>query len=323
MAQFASRGREEPAKRSSTRVSTTGTPATSRLTVKTKNRRRAPKASLWSRVPAPRTIANACGRVVRRSATGLVAVGVVALVATGAWLGYRFITTSSRFAITAIDVRGNQHLATDAIVAKLPVHVGDNIFAGNVDSIMRSLRDQPWFASVDARRVLPHTIVIEVRERVAAAVVDLGGPYLVDASGRPFKRAESDVEIDSLPWIDWTDAEAGRARFLKDPDGTSQTIRDALATLASWQAQPGRPIVSRVHLDAHGAITLDGETALAIQLGMPGPSLPARMQTFDAVWADLGDAERAQARAVHLDARSDHVTVAFAHAKAPSAQAKD
>jgi len=321
MAQFASRGRGEPAKRVSTRVSASGAPSVSRLNLKTKNRRRTPKASLWSRIPAPQTIANACGRVVRRSATGLVAVGVVALVATGAWLGYRFITTSPRFAITAIDVRGNQHLATDAIVAKLPVHVGDNIFSANTSTIVRSLRDQPWVAAVDARRVLPHTIVIEVRERVAAAVVDLGGPYLVDASGRPFKRAESDVEITNLPWIDWTDAEVGRARFLKDPEGTSQTIRDALATLASWQAEPGRPGVARVHLDAHGAITLDGDTALAIQLGMPGPSLPARMHTFDAVWADLGDAERAQARAVHLDARSDHVTVAFAAKAQP--QAKD
>jgi hypothetical protein len=29
------------------------------------------------------------------------------------------------------------------------------------------------------------------------------------------------------------------------------------------------------------------------------------------VWASLDDAERASARAVHLDTRSDHVTIAF------------
>jgi hypothetical protein len=36
------------------------------------------------------------------------------------------------------------------------------------------------------------------------------------------------------------------------------------------------------------------------------------MRTFDAVWAELAEPERARARTFHLDARSDHVTVAFA-----------
>jgi len=35
------------------------------------------------------------------------------------------------------------------------------------------------------------------------------------------------------------------------------------------------------------------------------------MHTFDAAWAGLSDAERARARSIHLDARPDHVTVAF------------
>ncbi|HEV7555703.1 MAG TPA: FtsQ-type POTRA domain-containing protein [Kofleriaceae bacterium] len=243
--------------------------------------------------------------------TGIIAVGVVAVVVVGVWLGYRFVTTSSRFAITSIEVRGNHRLATDAIVAELPVHVGDNVFAANVDDITSRLRGEPWIASVDARRILPHTIVIEIRERVAAAVVELGGPYLVDVAGHPFKRAEHDAEIENLPWIDWTDRDAGRVRFLRDPDATAQTICDALATLATWQADPARPAITRVHIDAHGAITLDSATT-TIQLGVLGPSLPSRIHTFDAAWADLGDDERARARAVHLDVRPDHLTVAFA-----------
>jgi cell division septal protein FtsQ len=312
MAQFATRGRREESKaRASTQP---GTPATSRLTVaknRGNRRRAAPTASLWSRVPRPRAIANACGRVVRRSMTGLAAVGVLAVVVTGVWLGYRFVTTSPRFAITSIEVRGNQRLAADAIIAELPVHVGDNVFAANVDDITSRLRAEPWIASVDARRILPHTIVVEIRERVAAAVVELGGPYLVDAAGHPFKRAEHDTEIENLPWIDWVDRDAGRARFLRDPDGTAQTICDALAMLATWQADPDRPVVTRVHVDAHGSITLDSATT-TIQLGALGPTLPSRIHTFDAAWADLSDDERARARAVHLDVRPDHLTVAFA-----------
>ena len=36
------------------------------------------------------------------------------------------------------------------------------------------------------------------------------------------------------------------------------------------------------------------------------------MAAFDAAWAGLSDAERARTRAIHLGARPDHVTVAFA-----------
>ena len=54
------------------------------------------------------------------------------------------------------------------------------------------------------------------------------------------------------------------------------------------------------------------DQATAIQLGALGAELGARMQTFDAAWAGLSGAERATARAIHLGARPDHVTVAFA-----------
>ncbi|MBA3539123.1 MAG: hypothetical protein H0T79_05810, partial [Deltaproteobacteria bacterium] len=54
------------------------------------------------------------------------------------------------------------------------------------------------------------------------------------------------------------------------------------------------------------------DRATAIQLGALGPDLASRMHTFDAAWAELTDAERETTRAIHLDARPDHVTVAFA-----------
>jgi hypothetical protein len=35
------------------------------------------------------------------------------------------------------------------------------------------------------------------------------------------------------------------------------------------------------------------------------------MATFDVVWADLSDTERERAKALHLDARTDQVTIAL------------
>jgi len=45
--------------------------------------------------------------------------------------------------------------------------------------------------------------------------------------------------------------------------------------------------------------------------------LAARMHTFDVAWAQLDDSERDRARAIHLDPRLDHVTVAFTAQKDP------
>jgi cell division septal protein FtsQ len=285
----------------------TAPPASSRLTVrKHKNRRR--PGSVWSRLPKPGAIADACGRAVRRSVPAVAAVAVLGAVGCGVWAGHRWLTTSPRFAITAITVAGTHHVDPEDLRAQLPIRIGDNVFAG-LAGVARTARDNPWIAAAEVHRILPHTIAIEVREHTAAAVVELGELYLVDASGRPFKRAALETgEGDGLPII----TGIGRAAYTADPEAAATTIQGAIAAFDGWN-RAARPAIGEVHVDRHGAVTLHTyDQAIAIQLGALGAELGARMQTFDAAWAGLSDAERAHARAIHLDARPDHATVAFA-----------
>ena len=73
------------------------------------------------------------------------------------------------------------------------------------------------------------------------------------------------------------------------------------------------PVEKPLPAKEHGAIALHTyDPAIAIQLGALGDDAGARLRAFDATWAGLSDAERARARAIHLGARPDHVTVAFA-----------
>lgn len=260
-------------------------------------------------MPRPGVVVNACGRALRRS---LPAIGVTAgLVAIGfgLWAGYRFLTTNERFAITTIEIRGEHHLSEDQIRARLPVHLGDNVFETNLGQVAEAARQLPWVRSADARRVLPHTLVIDLVEHEPVAVVELGELYLVDAQGHPFKRAQLESgEGANLPVITGLPREAYEAA----PEPTAQTIVAALAALAIWRIDPGRPAIGEIHLDAHHALTLRTyERATAIQLGTLGPELAARMHTFDAAWAELSEPERLRARAIHVDARIDQVTVAL------------
>jgi cell division protein FtsQ len=282
------------------------------LTVKARANRRkpAPRGSLWSRLPKPQMIADACGRALRRSLPALIGIGVIGTVGGTAWAGYRFVTTSSQFAITTIEVNGVQQLTVDQVRSLVPAHIGDNVFEANLDTITRELRANPWIATAEAHRVLPHTIVIDVREHVAAAVVQLGGLYLVDAEGHPFKRAELGTDDGAgLPIITGLDRDA----YVANPAGTAAQIRASMAALATWRKVSERPSIGEVHLDTHGGLTLvTYEQAISIQLGDMDAVLEQRMHTFDATWAELSSAERSRARAIHLDARADQVTVAFA-----------
>lgn len=277
-------------------------PSASRLTVKPKRNRRRTAGSLWARVPRPAAMADACGRALRRSLPAAAALGVLVAVGGTAWASYRFVTTSPRFAITEVVIHGNRHVAA---VDLRSVRVGDNVFATSLDEVVRELRANPWIADAEARRILPHTIAIEVRERTAVAVAELGGLYLVDASGHPFKHA-SDDEGAGLPVLTGLD----RAAYAAAPDAVAAQLQGALAALDDWRGIGDRPAIGEVHLDPHGALVLHAsDSPTAIDLGPPG-ELAARLRAFDAAWAALTAAERTRARTVHLG--SDHATIAFA-----------
>src|SRR5436190_403925 len=98
---------------------------------------------------------------------------------------------------------------------------------------LRRPRNRRRAGSVWSR--LPHTLVVELREHTAAAVAALGDGelYLIDAGGRPFKRAAIDAgEVDRLPLVTGLD----RAAFAADPAAAEATLRAAIAMLDRWRA---------------------------------------------------------------------------------------
>lgn len=291
-------------------------PAASRLTLRAAKRNRRRPGSVWSRLPRPRALLDGCGRALRRTVPAVIASVAITGIGTGAWFGYRFLTTSERFAITAIEIHGEHHLTEDQIRAAMPVALGDNVFATNLGDVAAALEATPWIADAEVHRVLPRTLVVEIREHAPAAVVELGALYLVDATGHPFKRAQlDDGDGEGLPVITGLPRES----YERDPAGTAATVTDALAALAAWRTDPARPAIGEVHVDVHRALTLRTyDRAAAIELGTLGTDLTARMRTFDAAWASLAPAERTRTSALHLDASSDRVTVAFHPVTAPA-----
>jgi cell division protein FtsQ len=284
-------------------------PVASRLTVRKKQNRKRP-VSLWARVPDRGAVLDACGRALRRSLPALIATVVLSGVGVGAWLGYRFVTTSERFAIAAIEIDGARQLTVDGVRDALPVKLGANIFTTDLGDVTRAVRGNPWIKAASAHRVLPDTLVVEIVEHQAAAVVQLGADlYLADEAGHPFKRAQVELgETERLPIV----TGIGRDEMRTAPRETAELVVRALGVLARWKSGALRPDISEIHVDAHHAITLRTyDRGVAIQLGALR-ELEERLTTFDTAWSELSDSERARVTAMHLDARSDQVTVAFA-----------
>jgi len=238
----------------------------------------------------------------------MLAIAGIGATAGGGYAAYRFVTHSPRFAITDIEIRGTHVLDARALEARLGFHEGDNIFTAPLAAAETRLSHEPWIADVRVHRELPHTIVVDVREREPAAVVDVDGLYLAEANGHVFKRAATEHgEGAGLPVVTGID----RATYAGDEAGAATEIARALDTLTAWSRDAARPRVGEVHLDRRGGVTLytyDG--AIAIRAG---DALAARLRTFDRAWAALSPDERARTRAVHVDnlTRPDHVTVAF------------
>jgi len=89
-------------------------------------------------------------------------------------------------------------------------------------------------------------------------------------------------------------------------------VRDALAAAGRWRTG-ARPLIREIHVDPHGALTLHTRApAIAIQLGAPGACARRPAAHVRHGVGQPGQRRARPRRAIHLDARPDHATVAFA-----------
>jgi cell division protein FtsQ len=190
-----------------------------------------------------------------------------------------------------------------------PVQRGDHIALADPALVEAALRNHPWVASVEVRRTLPPALEVRVVERRAAAIVDLGGLYLVDAGGEVFKRAVPGDGLD-LPVV----TGIGREAWVDRRAEVEPLLSGALALVERW-AERGldrrRPI-SEIHIDQEFGTTLwAGAAGIEIRLGQG--AIPEKLARLEQVLAAV-EAEGRTAEVLHLDnrRRPDWVAVRFA-----------
>ncbi|HVU52313.1 MAG TPA: FtsQ-type POTRA domain-containing protein [Polyangia bacterium] len=232
----------------------------------------------------------------------------------------RHVVASPRFALREIRAEATLHVSHDDIVALAGVEPGAELLAIDTDAVAARVATHPWVQAVRVRRQLPSALAIDVVERRAAASALLGTLYLIDDSGRPFKRATLD-EADGLPVI----TGVARDQYTLARVASEAAFREALALLALYRADDelaaarragggaaARPALSEIHIDPRAGYSLvlyDGGGE--VRLGRD--DWPAKLARLDEIFAALGPRGPAALRAVHLEGPShDRIAVRLA-----------
>ena len=274
-----------------------------------------PSVALW--------VAQAVQTGVRRGLVALkvlAAVAVLALVAWGGEQAVRHVIASPRFALREVRVGASQRVAREDVLELAGVAEGDKLLSIDTDLVAARVAAHPWVASARVRRELPSVLAIDVVERHAAAVAVLGGLYLIDDSGRPFKRATLE-EAEGLVLL----TGLTRNQYATLRDASEAAFREALQILDEYGvAEPGagagakppaRPALSEIHIDPRYGFSLlldDGGGEIRLGRG----DYPDKLERFDRILTgvrNLGACVPGVLRTVHLDGPNrDRVPVRLA-----------
>lgn len=123
-------------------------------------------------------------------------------------------TASAGFRVNEILVTGRKRISQDELLARLGVHYGDPIFGIDVDVAQEILSEISWVREVSVTRRLPDKLVVQLKERVPAALWQYQKKIsLIDADGRTLSDRNLS-EFQSLPLVVGEDAPQHVAQLL-------------------------------------------------------------------------------------------------------------
>jgi cell division protein FtsQ len=229
-----------------------------------------------------------------------VTAGVLVTVAAAllcVWGLVRYTRTSPRFAIKTIHVQGTSHRSPEDIARTGGIAPEHNIFTTDLEAAQARLLGDPWIERVSLRRKLPGTILVDVVEREAHALVAIGlDLYLATRQGEIFKKHETGDPYD-LPVV----SGVGGEEVAEDRAAAVSLVRRALDLIADYEhtAPAKSHPVQEAHLEDDGGIVLVvGKDATALHLGR-GP-YRQNLEQASRVMAELQN-RRGQAAVVFLD----------------------
>lgn len=237
-------------------------------------------------------------RILLKTVSWLIALGIVALPVIGALQGW---FAADRWPVRYLQVEAEyNHVSAEQIGAAATTQLGKGFFALDLDDVRAAVARLPWVASVEARKRWPDTLVLQVRER--APFARWGANRLIDRDGAVFTVPGGDA-LQGLPQLD-------------GPDDARAQVVGFYSDLVHRLSGSGM-VLSGVSLNPRGSWTLTLANGAQIALGHK--QADTRLTRFLAVLPQLTAAHPNGFQ--HADLRySNGFAVLWAGNPAPSAQ---
>lgn len=156
-------------------------------------------------------------------AKGLVIGGTWAAVAAGAMFGPQAVRESQMLCLTEMDVRGNERVDRQALIAASGVELGDNLVTVNLETAADEIQKLEWVESVSLRRAYPDRLAITVQEREPVSLLADGQLWFVDRDAEVFKPVVAGEWVD-MPVVSGVTVDDRGV----DPVGSRERLRNAL-----------------------------------------------------------------------------------------------
>src|SRR4030043_1509194 len=103
----------------------------------------------------------------------------------GHWV-YVHLLSDSYFRVREVEVEGGRKIPKETLLSLTVLEGMPNLFSIKLKEVVKRLESHPWIEQVRVRKVFPHKIVIQIKERKPMAIIQLEELYYVDTQGEIF-----------------------------------------------------------------------------------------------------------------------------------------
>ena len=153
----------------------------------------------------------------------------------GFWGGtevWRWALESPFFALSEVAFEGKQRATEEELMWLAGLRTGDNLLQLDKAKIQQAMLTHPWVKSATVQKRYPKELKIHLEEYREAAILALGDLYLLEESGKPFKRMQPGEQL-HLPLITGLDKEG----FVESPESSQLVLKTALAAVRAFRAE--------------------------------------------------------------------------------------
>ncbi len=193
------------------------------------------------------------------------------------WISRKLFSENPRFEMQHLVVSSDGRLTEDRIREYIEISEGTNLFAVSFADIDKKLSGVSDIESVRLERKLPHTLIVEVKERMPVArITGLNNkyPFLLDRYGYVLPPRPGAA---SLPLIKGLDTELRLGSQTGHPD-----VKTVLEIIALCDSRGYLRTYARIEsMDVKYSDFIDMRLAGEIRIRMPRYSLKSKLQYLD------------------------------------------